>query len=190
MCLHTSIFIKTPSLEGLPTKAKEDPSHNEMRLSPTGHQPSISWSQRLIYLLRIFCEKNVIKLLVIRKETIKQKKTVKHYYYYYYYHYYYYYYYCYYLVVLFDSYWQKKTKQTEKNVKNHYTCMIHNRDYSKHFMLLPFLHYRFYKVPLATPNWLGKSRINIFRAPFLVPFQFLSEQYHSKQSCSVIKSLV
>ena len=33
-CLHTGIFIKAPSLEGLPTKAKEDPSPHEMRLSP------------------------------------------------------------------------------------------------------------------------------------------------------------
>ena len=41
-CLHTSIFIETPSLEGLPTKAKEDPSPHEMRLSSGGHQPSIS----------------------------------------------------------------------------------------------------------------------------------------------------
>ena len=43
-CLHTSIFIETPSPEGLPTKTKEDPSPHEMRLSPGGHQPSISWS--------------------------------------------------------------------------------------------------------------------------------------------------
>ena len=42
-CLHTSIFIETPSLEGLPTKAKGDPSPHETRLSPAGHQPSISW---------------------------------------------------------------------------------------------------------------------------------------------------
>ena len=42
-CFHTSIFIETHSLEGLPTKAKEDTSPHEMRLSPTGHQPSISW---------------------------------------------------------------------------------------------------------------------------------------------------
>ena len=41
MCLQNSIFIETPSLEGLPTKAKEDPSPKEMRLSPNGHQPSI-----------------------------------------------------------------------------------------------------------------------------------------------------
>ena len=32
------------SLERLPTKAKEDPSPHEMRLSPAGHQTSISWS--------------------------------------------------------------------------------------------------------------------------------------------------
>ena len=31
-CLHTTIFIKPPSLEGLPAKAKEDPSPHEMRL--------------------------------------------------------------------------------------------------------------------------------------------------------------
>ena len=32
-CLHTSVFIETPVLEGLPTKAKEDPSPHEMRLN-------------------------------------------------------------------------------------------------------------------------------------------------------------
>ena len=31
------------SLEGLPTKAKEDRSPYEMKLCPTGHQHSISW---------------------------------------------------------------------------------------------------------------------------------------------------
>ena len=41
-CLHTSIFIETPFLEGLPTKAKEDPSPHETRLSAAEHQPSIS----------------------------------------------------------------------------------------------------------------------------------------------------
>ena len=76
MCLHTSIFIKTPSLEGLPTKAKEDPSHNEMRLSPTGHQPSISWSQRLIYLLRIFCEKRY-QAIGDQKGNYKTKENCK-----------------------------------------------------------------------------------------------------------------
>ena len=35
----------TLSLEVLPTKAKEDPSPHEMRLSPLGHQPSIFWSR-------------------------------------------------------------------------------------------------------------------------------------------------
>ena len=38
-------FIEAPSLEGLSTKAEEDPSRHEMRLSPAGHQPSISWPQ-------------------------------------------------------------------------------------------------------------------------------------------------
>ena len=48
-CLHTSIFIETPSLKGLPTKAKEDPSSHEMRLSLAGYQPSISWSRGIYY---------------------------------------------------------------------------------------------------------------------------------------------
>ena len=52
-CLHTSIFIEALSLEGLPTKAKEDPSSYEMRLSPAGHKPSISLL--LIILLLMFC---------------------------------------------------------------------------------------------------------------------------------------
>ena len=43
-CLQPSIFIKTSSAEGLPTKAKEDPSPHEMRLSSAGHQPNISRS--------------------------------------------------------------------------------------------------------------------------------------------------
>ena len=41
--------METPSLEGLPTKAKEDPSSHEMRLSPAGHQPSTSWSRGYYY---------------------------------------------------------------------------------------------------------------------------------------------
>ena len=44
-CLHTSIFIETPSLEGVPIKDKDDPSPHEMRLCPAGHQPGISWSR-------------------------------------------------------------------------------------------------------------------------------------------------
>ena len=43
--LHTSIFIETPSLDGLPTKTKEDPSPHDMRLYPAGHKPSVSWSR-------------------------------------------------------------------------------------------------------------------------------------------------
>ena len=52
-CLHISIFIETASLEGLPTKAKEDPSPQEMRLSSGGHQPSISWSWDSIIIIII-----------------------------------------------------------------------------------------------------------------------------------------
>ena len=59
---HQYFFIETPSLERLPTKAKQDPSPHEMRLSPAGHEPSIFWSQG------------------------------NYYYYYYYNYYYYYYY--------------------------------------------------------------------------------------------------
>ena len=47
-CLHTSIFIKTPSLERLQSKAKVDLSPDELRLSPA-HQPSISWSRGTYY---------------------------------------------------------------------------------------------------------------------------------------------
>ena len=39
--LHTSIFIETLSLEGLPTRAKEDPSPHDIRLSPAGYHSSI-----------------------------------------------------------------------------------------------------------------------------------------------------
>ena len=52
-CLHTSVSIETPSLEGLPTKVKDDPSPHEMRLSPTGHQPSISLSRGIIIIIII-----------------------------------------------------------------------------------------------------------------------------------------
>ena len=64
-CLYTSIFIETSSLERLPTKAKENLFLHGMRLSPAGHQPSISWSQGYYY------------------------------YYYYYHYYYHYHYHCY-----------------------------------------------------------------------------------------------
>ena len=52
-CLHTSIFIETPSLEWLPSKAKENPSPHEMRLSSAGHQPNISWSIIIIIIIII-----------------------------------------------------------------------------------------------------------------------------------------
>ena len=66
-CFHTSIFIKTPSLEGLPTKAKEDPSPHDMRLSPTGHQPSISWSRGKIIIIIIII---MIIIIIIIINTI------------------------------------------------------------------------------------------------------------------------
>ena len=49
--LHTNIFIETPSLEGLSTKAKQDLSPHEMRLSTTEHQPSISWSSIIFFII-------------------------------------------------------------------------------------------------------------------------------------------
>ena len=64
-CLHTSIFIETPSLEGFPTKAKEDPSPHEMRLSPADHQPSISWSRGIIIIIIIFIIIIVVVVIII-----------------------------------------------------------------------------------------------------------------------------
>ena len=46
--------MKTPSLERLPTKAKEDASPHEMRLSPAGHQPSIFWLREYFYYYIIY----------------------------------------------------------------------------------------------------------------------------------------
>ena len=62
-CLHISIFIETPSLEGLPTKAKEDPSPHKMRLSPAGHQPSVSWSFIIIIIIIIII---ILLILLLR----------------------------------------------------------------------------------------------------------------------------
>ena len=63
--LSPSIFIETPSLEGLPTKAKEDPSPHEMRLSPAGHQPSISWSQGIIIIIVVIVIIIIIIIIII-----------------------------------------------------------------------------------------------------------------------------
>ena len=49
-CVHTSIFIETPSLEGLQIKAKEDSSTHETRLSSAEHQPSINQGKVLLLL--------------------------------------------------------------------------------------------------------------------------------------------
>ena len=65
-CLHTSVSIETPSLEGLPTKVKDDPSPHEMRLSPTGHQPSISLSRGIIIIIIVI----IIITIIINFITI------------------------------------------------------------------------------------------------------------------------
>ena len=46
-------FYQDTTLEGLPTKTKEDPSPHEMRLSPAGHQPSIFWSRGKLLLFSL-----------------------------------------------------------------------------------------------------------------------------------------
>ena len=56
--------METPSLEELPTKAKEDPSPHELRLSPTGHQPSISLSRGMMMMIIIIII-IIIKILLI-----------------------------------------------------------------------------------------------------------------------------
>ena len=58
--------METQSLEGLPTKAREDPSPHEMRLSPAGRQPSISWFRLLLLLLL---------LLLLQCVSMKKVKT-------------------------------------------------------------------------------------------------------------------
>ena len=80
MCLYTSIFIEIPSLKGLPTKAKEDRSPHEMRLSPAGHQPNISWSCGIYYYYYYYyyyCYYIIIIIIIITLLLIQ-------YYYYYY----------------------------------------------------------------------------------------------------------
>ena len=73
-CLRTSIFIETPSLEGLPTKAKEDPSPREMRLSPAGHQFSISWSRGIIIFIIIMII--IVSFILIRKRFFSKSYLV------------------------------------------------------------------------------------------------------------------
>ena len=78
--LHTSIFIETPSLEGLPTKAKEDRSSHEMRLFPR-------WTSTQYFLVS---EKLSLLFLLLLSLLL----------YYYYYYYYYYYHYHYYIIII------------------------------------------------------------------------------------------
>ena len=69
-CLHHSIFIETPSLEGLPSKTKVDPSPHEMRLSPAEHQPSISWSRGIFIIIVIVIIIIIIIIIFIITFTI------------------------------------------------------------------------------------------------------------------------
>ena len=57
--------METPSLEGLPTKAIEVPSPHEMRLSPAGHEPSISWSRGRIMIIIIIIIMIIIIIIII-----------------------------------------------------------------------------------------------------------------------------
>ena len=73
-CLHSSNFIETLSLEGLPTKAKEDPSPHKMRLFPAGHQPSISWSWGTIIIVIIITIIIVIIIILLLLLILYSKK--------------------------------------------------------------------------------------------------------------------
>ena len=76
-CLRASIFIETLSLEGLPTKAKEDPSPHKMRLFPAGHQPSISWSWGTIIIIIIITIIIVIIIIILLLLLILYSKKLK-----------------------------------------------------------------------------------------------------------------
>ena len=56
--------------EGLPTKAKEDPSPHEMRLCPAGLQTSISWSRGVIIIIIIIIISNIIIIIISNIITI------------------------------------------------------------------------------------------------------------------------
>ena len=73
-CLHSSNFIETLSLEGLPTKAKEDPSPHKMRLFPAGHQPSISWSWGTIIIIIITIIIVIIIIILLLLLILYSKK--------------------------------------------------------------------------------------------------------------------
>ena len=62
-CLHTSIFIETPSLEGLSTKAKEDPSPHEMSYTPLDINPVFPGLGDIIIIIIIII--NIIIIIII-----------------------------------------------------------------------------------------------------------------------------
>ena len=64
--MSTPVFLSAHHLEGLPTKAKEYPCPQEMRLSPAGHQPIISWSIIIIIIIIIIVIANRIKTVQLK----------------------------------------------------------------------------------------------------------------------------
>ena len=62
-CLHASIFIKTPSLEGW----KEDPSSRGTRQTSAGHQPIIIIQYLLLLLLSLLLLLLLVLLLLIQE---------------------------------------------------------------------------------------------------------------------------
>ena len=57
--------METPSVEGLPTKAKEDSSPHDTRLCPAGHQPNISWSRGDYYYYYYYYYYYIIIIVII-----------------------------------------------------------------------------------------------------------------------------
>ena len=53
------------SLEGLAAKAKQNLSPHEMRLSPAGHQLSISWSREKLIIVVVFVFVIIIIVVII-----------------------------------------------------------------------------------------------------------------------------
>ena len=58
--LHTNTFIETPSLEGLPTKAKEDPSSSQPYFEKPYPQSKIFLNIRVVPSSAVFCSDAVL----------------------------------------------------------------------------------------------------------------------------------
>ena len=70
-CLITSIFIEAPSLECLSTKAKEDPSPHEIRLSPL-------WTSIIIIIIIIIIIVIIIIIIITTIIIINIKELQSH----------------------------------------------------------------------------------------------------------------